>query len=1087
MADRTIKVYLQAQVADFKRQMDEAAKASEKARKKTEEVGPPAQEMLGHLTKSAQQHREAWDRAGMTLTAFGAATVAALGFATKAAMDWESAWAGVAKTVDGTDAELAAVEEGLRELARTLPATHQEIAATAEAAGQLGVATGDVVAFTKVMIDLSETTNLSADEAATSIAQLMNVMQTAPDDVDNLGASLVALGNNGASTERDIIQMAQRIAGSGKIIGLTEGEVMGLANALSSVGIEVEAGGSAVSKIMTDIAKSVSSGSDDLTRWAAVAGMSAADFAAAWKAEPAEALASFVEGLGRLNAQGGDVFSTLSDLGQSDVRVSRALLSMANAGDLLRESLALGNAAWTDNTALVAEAEKRYDTAEAKVQIAWNNIRDAAISAGESILPAVAGIADAVAGLAGWFAQLPAPVQQAGFALGGLAGTVSLAAGGFLLMFPRVIETVQAFKQLQAANAPLAAGLGKVGRAAGIVGSAIAVMTASSAIPKWGVESSEGAATTAKALLEVASGAKSADEAFASMMATGSFKDWFTGNEIDSIEKAWQTLKDPGVSQNIDNIASSLLTFGQTTSTNRLQSEELFASLDEGLSSLVHSGAADDAAEALAALGIPIEYQTELLPLYSDALAAVDVEQLIAGESAEGLAGAVGEIGPAAQEAADAAREAWRDMVVEASASFVDTQAAYDDAISKNREWAEATAEATTSSQDSWEDYYDGFSVSAEDYIAQLQEQVAAQENWHANLTTLTARVRDSMTGDMEIAAHAMIDELTALGPEGAAQVELLKTMTDEQLAQVVDLWTRRGNETGEGFTSGVEAARSPVVTVQANTDLAAGELAGVLSVIDTAQGTVDIDGYDGPLEDALSAARARIDEAEGTVTIYGDDGEAVTTLTDFTSEVDDSGGTVTIRGNDAEGRSTVASLTNWISTQGAPVKVTVDTSEATSKLYAFLNEARSAGINSPSTYIEKRALGGPIFGAGSETSDSIHAMLSHNEHVWSAAEVKGAGGHGAVAAMRAAARVGALPGSVPGFANGGSPGFSASVAGGPTVAQVAFPDVMRLDQSTVDAIAHAVLAGARDVSAQTLSSAQRSAGGSRQTRGSVW
>src|SRR5690606_28230406 len=101
------------------------------------------------------------------LVIFGAATLAGLGMAAKAAINWESAWAGVRKTVEGTPQQLAALEEELRGLAATLPATHGEIAAVAEAAGQLGVATPNVAEFTRVMIDLGETTNLTADEAAT--------------------------------------------------------------------------------------------------------------------------------------------------------------------------------------------------------------------------------------------------------------------------------------------------------------------------------------------------------------------------------------------------------------------------------------------------------------------------------------------------------------------------------------------------------------------------------------------------------------------------------------------------------------------------------------------------------------------------------------------------------------------------------------------------------------------------------------------------------------------------------------------------------------------------------------------------------
>jgi hypothetical protein len=49
-------------------------------------------------------------------------------------------------------------------------------------------------------------------------------------------------------------------------------------------------------------------------------------------------------------------------------------------------------------------------------------------------------------------------------------------------------------------------------------------------------------------------------------------------------------------------------------------------------------------------------------------------------------------------------------------------------------------------------------------------------------------------------------------------------------------------------------------------------------------------------------------------------------------------------------------------------------------------------------------ATGGPVFGAGSATSDSIPAMLSNGEHVWTAKEVEAVGGHGAIMAMRSMA-----------------------------------------------------------------------------------
>ncbi len=458
-----------------------AAKSISESAKSTKELGNQSnflrpklaqvgQEIRGMSAEARQSSREV----GGAMTLIGAAIVATVGLTVKAATDWETAWAGVRKTVDGTDEELAGIEAGLRSMSKELPAAHGEIAAVAEAAGQLGVKSEDIVRFTRTMIDLGETTNLTSQEAATSLAQLMNIMRTAPEDVDKLGSAVVALGNNGASTERDIVQMAQRIAGAGAVVGLTEGEVLGLANALASVGIEAEAGGSAVSNIMIDISKAVSAGGDDLQEWARVAGMSGDEFARRWKADPAEALATVIEGMGRLNASGGDVFAMLTKLGQSDIRVTRSLLSLAGAGDLLRNSLDLGNQSFAENNALQIEAEKRYETTAAKVAMARNSVVDMAIELGEHLLPMVVAVAEGVGDFADMVSEMPKPVQGTIAVLSLLTGVIALSAGAALIAVPKFVEFRLAVAAL-ATTMPkaTAAGKGFIGMLAGPWGIAI--------------------------------------------------------------------------------------------------------------------------------------------------------------------------------------------------------------------------------------------------------------------------------------------------------------------------------------------------------------------------------------------------------------------------------------------------------------------------------------------------------------------------------------------------------------------------------------------------------------------------------------
>lgn len=431
MAGRDLMVRIRADVTDFQNKMRVAKQG--------------ITDFNNELTKSSAK-RQAINDVGTAFGRMGLVAAAGLGASVKAAVDWESAWAGVMKTVDASPAQFAKLEAGLRQMARTMPATHAEIAAVAEAAGQLGVAREDILDFTKVMVQLGETTNLTADEAATSIAQMTNIMQTSPGDIDNLAATLVELGNNGASTERDIIQMAQNIAGAGKIVGASEGEILALANALASVGIEAEAGGSSVSKILTDMSKAAQTGSPDLAVWAETAekgGLAVGTFTDVMAESPVVAFDAFTKGLGEINEEGGNVFAVLDSVGQTDIRVNRALLGMAGAGDLLSESLALQGEAWTDNTALTDEYAKRSNTAAAKTQVAWNGIKDNAISIGASALPVIKDMSDAVAELTGWFSDLPKPVQAAT----GKALALAAVLGGSVFVGSRVITGIAGMRR----------------------------------------------------------------------------------------------------------------------------------------------------------------------------------------------------------------------------------------------------------------------------------------------------------------------------------------------------------------------------------------------------------------------------------------------------------------------------------------------------------------------------------------------------------------------------------------------------------------------------------------------------------------
>ena len=417
----------QIKLEDYKNKLKDVENQLTSNGKKLEEWGDKVQKSGDKIEK-----------AGSKLSAFSAATVAALVGASKSAIDFETAFTGVEKTVDATPEQLENIKQGIRDMAKEIPASTTEIAGVAEAAGQLGIKTENILSFSKAMIDLGNSTNLTADEAASQLAKFANIMNMSQSDFDKLGSSIVDLGNHFATTEADIVEMAMRLAGAGKQVGLSEGQVLGLATALSSVGIEAEMGGSAISKAMVKMQNAVDlgggkmetvlkkagmslhemelmaandsmgfkelAGSLDMTStelknmitagtnledFAKVSGMTVEQFKKAWKEDAAGALSAFIQGLGHAEDKGESAITMLSEMGLTEVRLRDSLLRAANAGELFTDALKTGTTAWEDNTALTNEANKRYATLQSKIQIATNKLKDLAITFGNKLTPSI--------------------------------------------------------------------------------------------------------------------------------------------------------------------------------------------------------------------------------------------------------------------------------------------------------------------------------------------------------------------------------------------------------------------------------------------------------------------------------------------------------------------------------------------------------------------------------------------------------------------------------------------------------------------------------------------------------------------------
>lgn len=534
--------------------LNELSGALEEAGVNTDDLSHSSEQLAGKIDTLKKKQGEAadkamtfGDKAGQAFNQVHEAIVAAgiavalkeiyeyFASCAQASMDFESAITGVAKTTDLTDEELAAMSDSIKALSTEIPATTEEIAAVTEAAGQLGIQKDALLDFTEIMTMLGTATNMTADEAATSLARFANITGMATDNYGRLGSVIVDLGNNFATTESEIVAMGTRLASAGKLAGLTEPEIMALAAAMSSVGIEAEAGGTAMTQTLNAIEKAVAKGGDDLAEFARIAGMSSEEFSSAWKNDAMSALTSFIGGLGKLDEQGESTVLVLEDLGLTGIRQSNMLKALGLAADQMTGAVNTANTAWQQNTALTNEANKRYATAQSRLTMMQNAYNNLKVAIGDAYTPALSeayGVGTKVLNSITAFIQKNPALVNAITAFAGVIGAVVAALAAYAV----------AAKIAAAASAILTAAIPGVNVIMGVT-AAVAAITAG--IVALATAAANDAVPSVKELTEAARGMREAmdeakatyDDTVTSTMAAAGVADTYIG-KLEELEAA---------------------------------------------------------------------------------------------------------------------------------------------------------------------------------------------------------------------------------------------------------------------------------------------------------------------------------------------------------------------------------------------------------------------------------------------------------------------------------------------------------------------------------------------------------------------
>ena len=347
-------------------------------------IGKHAQRGLGNAARNIER--------GVMMA--GAAAAGGLAYAVKTAIDFEAAFAGVKKTVDETaNFSYPKLRAELEKISRIKPQSFEELAQIGEFGGQLGVKADNLTDFVDTVSDfLVAVPQMDLEAAAFGLQRMSVLTKTADEDFDRIASTVVELGNNFATTEDAILDAGNRFASVAHMAGMSQSSILALSTAATALGSEPQAAGTALQRLFQRIQLAIADGGKKAELFADISGRSVKQFRTDWERDAEGTLLDFLKSLGEVESAV-EQTAILKDLGLSDARLGRVVMGLANNFNVTEDAMTSANSEWKANSALTEEAAKRYETAAAQLAILKNNLRLAAATIGNEVLPVVVEMA----------------------------------------------------------------------------------------------------------------------------------------------------------------------------------------------------------------------------------------------------------------------------------------------------------------------------------------------------------------------------------------------------------------------------------------------------------------------------------------------------------------------------------------------------------------------------------------------------------------------------------------------------------------------------------------------------------------------
>lgn len=280
------------------------------------------------------------------------------------------------------------VIQSVRELSLIMPVARKELMQVAATAARLGVRGKDnIMKFTEVVAKIGIATDVSAGEAAESLARLAKQTKMPISEMEALGAVINQLDNTMATSSSGIIDAASRSAAELSRLGFTVTEIIALNAALAEVSESAPRAGTRLNMFAQEFGNPKKA-----EAFGKAIRMTGKEFTEFRRAMPLEAMLELIQ----VMRDGGDVADELASNVNS--RVRRALQQFAVNEQGVTHALKEGNEEHKKRASLNREYGENLQLVASKQQIMANNIDNLQLVLGEELRPAIIAVQEAAIG-----------------------------------------------------------------------------------------------------------------------------------------------------------------------------------------------------------------------------------------------------------------------------------------------------------------------------------------------------------------------------------------------------------------------------------------------------------------------------------------------------------------------------------------------------------------------------------------------------------------------------------------------------------------------------------------------------------------